>query len=397
MKILLKCCTNGNFGDDLFVISILDRYASENHGFDILVYEKDKYTFLEKKYPNINLIEYPIPSIFYRGLAVLQNKICKSNRIKKKMYEKIYETIFSSEYDAFINIGGSLMAHYETDTFVLGNWIEELFANKIKAKKKYLLNINMGFGITTKFLNDCANIFLKYDDVCFRDEYSYNLFRGMVSCRIAPDVVLNWALELDKSKNCKENKTIGINIINLAENKRMYSQRREYLSAYEKKIVDIASTYIDNGYRILLFGFDDRIADREYIGLVENLIREKNMQNRNTINIECINYCFSKYEIMLNRISECDLFVSTRFHAMVLAMAFGISVFPIAYDEKIKNFMEYIGVNDKVINIKDIGSVDASNIEFVQIGFLANKEEWPERLRDNAFRELDKQFMKGHA
>ncbi len=49
MKILLKCCTNGNFGDDLFVISILDRYASENHGFDILVYEKDKYTFLEKK------------------------------------------------------------------------------------------------------------------------------------------------------------------------------------------------------------------------------------------------------------------------------------------------------------------------------------------------------------
>lgn len=51
------------------------------------------------------------------------------------MYEKIYETIFSSEYDAFINIGGSLMAYYETDTFVLGNWIEELFANKIKAKK----------------------------------------------------------------------------------------------------------------------------------------------------------------------------------------------------------------------------------------------------------------------
>ncbi len=81
---------------------------------------------------------------------------------------------------------------------------------RLKQKKKYLLNINMGFGITTKFLNDCANIFLKYDDVCFRDEYSYNLFRGMVSCRIAPDVVLNWALELDKSKNCKENKTIGI-------------------------------------------------------------------------------------------------------------------------------------------------------------------------------------------
>lgn len=66
----------------------------------------------------------------------------------------------------------------------------------------------------------------------------------MVSCRIAPDVVLNWALELDKSKNCKENKTIGINIINLAENKRMYSQRREYLSAYEKN-----SRYCEHLYR----------------------------------------------------------------------------------------------------------------------------------------------------
>ena len=99
----------------------------------------------------------------------------------------------------------------------------------------------------------------------------------------------------------------------------------------------------------------------------------------------------------MNRIRECDLFVSTRFHAMVLAMSFGIPVFPIAYDEKIKNFMEYIGANDKVINIKDIDSVDPSNLEFAQIGFLANKEEWPERLRDNAFRMLDKQLMKGYA
>ena len=48
MNILLKSCTNGNFGDDLFIISILDRYASENRGFDILVYEREKYTFLEK-------------------------------------------------------------------------------------------------------------------------------------------------------------------------------------------------------------------------------------------------------------------------------------------------------------------------------------------------------------
>ena len=397
MNILLKSCTNGNFGDDLFIISILDRYASENRGFDILVYEREKYTFLEKKYPNINLIEYPIPNIVYRGIAAFQNKTCKSNRIKKKTYEKIYETIFSREYDAFINIGGSLMACYETDTFVLGNWIEELFANKIKAKKKYHLNINMGFGITTKFLNDCVNIFLKYDDVCFRDEYSYKIFSGIVPCRIAPDVVLNWALELDKNKNCKANKTIGINIINLTENKRMYSQRREYINSYEKKIVDIASFYIDNNYRVLLFGFDDRLAERTYIELVEKLIREKNIQNRNNINIEYIDYSFSKYEIVLNRIRECDLFVSTRFHAMVLAMSFGIPVFPIAYDEKIKNFMEYIGANDKVINIKDIDSVDPSNLEFAQIGFLANKEEWPERLRDNAFRMLDKQLMKGYA
>lgn len=397
MNILLKSCTNGNFGDDLFIISILDRYASENRGFDILVYEREKYTFLEKKYPNINLIEYPIPNIVYRGLAAFQNKICKSNRIKKKTYEKIYETIFSREYDAFINIGGSLMACYETDTFVLGNWIEELFANKIRAKKKYLLNINLGFGTTAKFLNDCVNIFLKYDDVCFRDEYSYKIFSGIVPCRIAPDVVLNWALELDKNKNCKANKTIGINIINLTENKRMYSQRREYINSYEKKIVDIASFYIDNNYRVLLFGFDDRLAERTYIELVEKLIREKNIQNRNNINIEYIDYSFSKYGIVLNRIRECDLFVSTRFHAMVLAMSFGIPVFPIAYDEKIKNFMEYIGANDKVINIKDIDSVDPSNLEFAQIGFLANKEEWPERLRDNAFRMLDKQLMKGYA
>ena len=74
MKILLKCCTNGNFGDDLFVISISDRYASENHGFDILVYEKEKYTFLEKNIQILILLNIQFQVYFIEVLQYFKIK-----------------------------------------------------------------------------------------------------------------------------------------------------------------------------------------------------------------------------------------------------------------------------------------------------------------------------------
>lgn len=394
MKILIKACANGNYGDDLFVLSILNRYADSLSADDevvLLVYQMEKYAFLQEKYNNITLKLYPMPKLWRRVVnRVIPWGSVKDN-LRKNAYEKAYCDITNTTYDAFINVGGSLLARFEGEKFVLSNWIELLLTYKIVAKRKYLLNINIQENIDDSFKKECVDIINKYDDVCFRDKISYEIFKNIDNCRMAPDIVFSM------NDFFKENKimyfkgsVLGINAINFNENKRLTKSRSTYVKKYEEMLIAISKEYLKKGYDIKLFAFDDRSEERDYMYYLKRKIIESNKENEEKISV--VEYTFSNVEHFIKEFSCCTRLITTRFHAAISALLLNINFYPIVYDEKISNFFKTINFTNNYSTLDNLASI--SEI----INSLEQKPNYcysTIEQGDKVFRELDRFIEQG--
>lgn len=353
MKILIKACANGNYGDDLFILSLLNRYAKNtNNECVLLVYQLEKYLFLQNKYNNVIVKQYPVPNVFQRALS----KILQNTTVKKRFYEEAFSSLTSVEYDAFINVGGSLLARFDGEEFVLSNWIELLFAQRIKAKRKYLLNINILDGADESFYEECRKIFLLYDDVCFRDKISYNLFCDIQHCRYAPDMAFSLYPMFQQAgmrKNPQE-KVLGINIINFNENKRLRKSRSGFIQKYEQCILDISKAFLERGYEIKLFAFDDRKEEQEYIKKIKEQIVQLNSLYSKKISMK--KYSFIDIETFICEYCSCTKLLTTRFHAAISGLLADISFYPIVYDRKISNFLDSIDYSGEYSFLDNISS-----------------------------------------
>lgn len=358
MEFLIKACANGNLGDDLFIISILERYVKHTKNqFDILVYQVEKYKFLEEHYNNVKILKYPVPSKIKRVFVRLKKNRNQKNELQMKYYRDAYRKLLKKEYDCFINVGGSLMYEYEGEEFVISNWIEEFIIANIKAKKKYMLNINMQTLISTEFAETCTKILTQYDDVCFRDLHSYNLFKNRIRCRVAPDMVLSLqSVFADKYKDIKEEKALGINIINFYKNKRLCNQMRKYIDNYEKTIIEVATCYLKRGYQIKLFGFDDGKEERKYLQEIMRKIISQDMEYYEKVGV----YSYSLPNIwkFIEEIAKCESVVTTRFHAVIICILLGKVFYPIVYEEKISNFLEYINYKGEMSMLSQIQPIE---------------------------------------
>ena len=52
MNVLIKTWANKNFGDDLFLKAVLERYYSNKNHYYILVYNREDYSFLTQNSNN---------------------------------------------------------------------------------------------------------------------------------------------------------------------------------------------------------------------------------------------------------------------------------------------------------------------------------------------------------
>lgn len=358
MKILIKACANGNYGDDLFILSILNRYAdyfSSDDEVILLVYQMEKYSFLQDKYNNISVKLYPIPELWQRIVTRIMPGGKLKVSLKKKAYQKAYRDITGTTYDVFINVGGSLLAHFEGEKFILSNWLESFLAEKIVAKRKYLLNVNFQANMDESFKKECKNIISKYDDVCFRDRVSYEMFSDIKQCRMAPDMVLSMKSFFQANKNKNINSCVlGINAIDFNENKRLSKSRSGHVNNYEHMLVEVAKAYLENGYEIWLFAFDDRPEEREYIHYLKRKIIESYPASDKRIRV--VEYSFSSVESFANAYSCCTRLITTRFHAVISALLLNINFYPIVYDEKISNFLKTIDFSNSYSTLENLAS-----------------------------------------
>ena len=151
MKIYTRAYLTENLGDDLFIKILIDRYKkhqfySISRGF--------------KNYTKGNLKVYSNPILF---------DIIEEFKLEKYL---------SNKCDLAISIGGSMYMENE-------KYIKDYSFGK---NKYYVLRSNFGPYKTQGYYNKVYDFFKNAEDVCFREEYSYNLFKDLPNVRYAKEI-----------------------------------------------------------------------------------------------------------------------------------------------------------------------------------------------------------------
>lgn len=318
-KVLLNMYLRKNLGDDIFLKIISERYPNT------IFYSQPLCNYNNKEYnSNIKFIRNFITRLFnvaYKKTNIELFSI--TNKIKKKCNYQI-------------TLGGSMFIEKKD------NKIKDKYKEYNSIKMPYfILGSNFGPYYSESYYNLYKEIFSNAEDVCFREKYSYDMFKGLKNVRHTKDIVFS----LDTSNyNNVNNKKVVISVIDLDNRNDLIKYKKEY----ENKMIEIINYFIKKKYKVLLMSFckaegDESVIDRIYSELNSNLVSKY--------------YYDGNIDEAINEIAESEYIIASRFHAMILGFIFNKKVLPLIYSKKMTNVIEdlkFNGIYYEINNIKNL-------------------------------------------
>lgn len=305
MKVFVEAYLFNNFGDDLFL--------------DILL----------KRYPKTKFIT--ISNYFQTKNSNI--KIYKSPFLKLNFISSLLKKLLMESTDLSISIGGSM-------------YIEE--KNRINqtpliCNNYYILGSNFGPYFSEEFLNVHKKLFSQARDVCFRDDYSYKLFKDIKSVRKGADIVFN----LDTS-NLSLNNTNKV-VISVIDCKNRFPDK---ILDYENLILNFINYFSKLNYKIVLMSFCKIQGDENAVNRILN-----------KASIKCEKYFYNgNINEALNIIADSSVVIGTRFHANILGILMNKRIIPISYSQKTNNVLKDLGYQGKIIDLQSIENIDINSL-----------------------------------
>lgn len=334
MSVLLKAYSKNNLGDDLFIKIITDRYDDT---FIIVNGEKNK------------------------SLSKIKNlkfKNCFIDKLLKKFvfkYSKL-EVALSKKTTTTVLLGGSMFIQYDSIENVKNrNKMYSLLKNKY-----YILGTNFGPYFDKEYINEYKNIFKNAVDVCFREKYSYDLFKKDIpSVRYTKDIVFS----LKHTENSiVDRKTVVISVIDCDK-----KIKKGYNENYKKLIHKIINYFDEMDYNIVLMSFCKHEGDEK---IINEIIRENGKKN-----IEKYFYD-GNIEEALEVIQKANIVVGTRFHANILGLIYKKCIIPIAYSDKTLNVLKDLGFSGVIFDIRKLNLNDFDkNMKDLDLNNVLNVDE----------------------
>ncbi len=329
-RIVLYGYYHHNLGDDIFFDMLFKRYP------DVMFYilfEPDYAEFFSR-YPNVR---------FYDSTRPLVGKINAFGQKFRK--DNFFERLLIRLCDGAMHIGGAI--YQQT-----GNWqldFDIRKERKLCGRKFFAISNNFGPYSTDAYRDMWAKEFKKWTDICFRDRYSYKLFRDIPTVRYAPDLLFGYPIEQKRSE-----KKIAVSLIDAFLDGRPFE--RNTAEAYENTLTEMIKRFVSDGYTVSLLSFcafegDNAAADRILAALPEEI----------SSNVKNVVYSNNLSEIT-NEIETSEYVVATRFHAMVLGYIAGKKVLPLCYSEKTSNVLTDLGLSDSPIILEDIPNFTAEEL-----------------------------------
>lgn len=326
-KVMIYAYANFNLGDDLFIKILCERYPNTQ----FLLYAPSEYKDTLENIGNISI--FSSNKLLYR----LFNYTMRLSKMNTSI-----QGLISGYADAIVHIGGSIFMQKGKWTGVKGE------KKKPINKPFYVLGANFGPYQEEQFYKDHYNLFQQYKDVCFRDTYSYELFKELNNVRMADDIVF----QLSNKRKVSKKSTVVISVIKPSYRENLSS----YDKAYFKKIKELAVYFSERGYEIVLMSFCENEGDKEAIEKIMNEIPKEHLNRVNSY------YYKFNIEEALDIIASSSFVIATRFHAMILGWVFNKPVFPIAYSEKMNNVMKDLGYKGSYISLKEIDTVSPKSV-----------------------------------
>lgn len=355
-KVYLKAYMVKNLGDDLFLKMFVDRYGDKNK---IYLYANSDY----KKMLNNKV------TICKNVFTILFNKTLKL--ITKKRRD--IQSVLYKNTDLMVQIGGSLFME-KSDP----NYKETIKVDYPQNTKYYLLGSNFGPYKSEEFLNTYKEVFKKAEDVCLRDEYSYNLFKDLDNVRYTSDIV--YGLDVSKVKKT-DSKKVVISVIDCAT-----KIGNEYKANYKQKLKETIEQLVSKNYEIVLMSFckieNDEIAINEIYDELTTDLKDKVSKYFYNGNIE----------EALNILGDSSVIIGTRFHANILGLILGKTIIPIAYSDKTLNALKDINFNGKIIDIRKLDEFNPDELNEDSLNYKISVTKQIESAQ-NQFEILDKELL----
>lgn len=324
-KIFIKAYSQNNLGDDLFIYILCQRYPM----YSFIMPCSRQFSEAFKQIPNLKTIPI-IP--FVDGLM---HRLNLSPRPKRAYYRRLMKRC-----DATVHIGGSLFIE---SMFPLTEIVQ--YAKDVQASQQYyLLGLNFGPFVNEEFFLQMRDVFKQIDDICFREQYSFDLFEDLPHTRLAPDIV--FGLDTTDFEVKPNPKHIVISMIDL-ENR---PELKDYQIAYEHKIVEICEKALADGLTVTLMSFCQYEGDESAIKRVNEKLNGRAEEYFYTDNLP----------EALAVLNSARGIVATRFHALILGWVFNRRVYPICYSSKMTHVIHDINYQGEYCDIQSIAELDPS-------------------------------------
>lgn len=360
MNILVRAYFVKNLGDDLFVKILCNRYPQ--HQFNYITNR----VYTETLSPNLKEINInSVSSIIFRG-------IIKINNLLKINHSLTLESKYLKYQDLIVTIGGSLFM--ETDQANYNTWKNKIKRGYSKVKCPiYILGVNVGPYKTQQFIELLKNqAFKKVEDICLRDEYSYNLFKELKNVRKANDIV--FSLNNNKPILIEENMII-ISVINCKKRKNIDENNK-----YTYQINKLVQYFVQKNYKVVLMSFCSYEGDDEVVKELVTLANNSNVTGY---------YYDGNIDEALELLGKAKIIVGTRFHANIIGLAYEKTVIPICYSDKMKNVLEDIDFKGKYYTLKEFLEIEEFNFTEEELNYKLPIQEIAKDA-ENHFKMLDK-------
>lgn len=302
MKIFLEAFVDTNFGDNLFVHTVVSRYPQ--HTFYMLpkaVYEAS-----------------------YQTLLTEESNICLIDQAK--------EPDFITRMDAMMVVGGDMLWE---GTYL--TWLK--YIRTIKRKKGPVLFLGMSlfpqYSAKTKFF--LRMLFHQIDVMVVRESKSYQQVKA-IAPRANVIATTDMAFVTEISQYLSEKADAGV--LGISVRKKIPRETKDTYEQYCQCMVDTAVSYLKTSdshtIRFLALSkgvFDDGAVAEEII----RLCPEEYQGRMSVVSFD------GSVEAYIYQMQKCESLICTRFHALVFAILLQKSFIPIIYEEKIRRLLTEIG------------------------------------------------------
>ncbi len=356
-KVYISAFVRGNLGDDLFIKILCERYPYTQFYISDLGFYKHIFSDI-KNLTYISHTDRTIKKFLYYRF--------------KSINIEIPSLLYPPKADAHVEIGGSIFLE-------LPYW-EQVYEQRMtflkRYKKIYTIGANWGPYQSKNFVDTYIKYLEKLEDLCFRDTYSYDLFKDLPNTRRADDVVFQLKHPQGEDKNY-----YVISPIDFTNRTELTVQKETYV----QKIAEISNTLTSQGFEVILMGFCTFQKDDKAIEDIYTLINNKekvSIYNHDNINTS------------LDIIANAKGIIATRFHAMILGFVFSKPTIPLIYSKKMLSVLEDMHFSDAFYNLEKVQDINAEDLVK---NILQMKPVNIERMRissEEQFKELDKFLLK---